>query len=161
MIRAEEAVTTQSDQLQPPVEPPSRAGRVRVSRRAFIGGAAAATAVLAAGGATAVIVRERGAGHRTAGPAGTPAAAGAGIPPDALADPDVRLRHLLRRTTFAATAADVARFKGVPLDKVVDQLIEEAQADDSATESAVAALGYDRSKPADVVATWTARCWSG
>ena len=131
------------------------AARVRISRRKFIGGAAAA-AVVTAGGASAAVVLHR-EGGRQAGAidansfAPTPAAS------RALEDPDVRLRHLLRRTTFAVLPADVQRYRGKPLDAVVDDLLASAGGDDSATDAKLAAYGLDLTKPADIVSWWLAR----
>jgi hypothetical protein len=85
-------------------------GTVWVSRRRLLIGARAAAAVLTAGGATAAIVQhERGAGSGAAnGDARTGASTAVADPgPNPLDDPDTRLRHLLRRTSFAALLADV------------------------------------------------------
>jgi hypothetical protein len=66
---------------------------VRISRRRLIGTAAAASALVAAGGASAVLVARELDGGSSPG-----TDEGAGLPPpDALNDPAVRLRHLLRR----------------------------------------------------------------
>ena len=129
---------------------------VRISRRRLLGGAAVAAAAGAAGGAVvAVVGHERSGGGPRA--VATPADAAGGSLPDALATHDARLRHLLRRTTFIATASDLQRFAGMPLDGVVDALLASASADDSETDAAIAALAYDTSKPVDVIATWLAR----
>jgi uncharacterized protein (DUF1800 family) len=140
--------------------PPERPGPVRISRRKVIGGAAATAALLTAGGATAAVVMHERGSSPSAPASGGPAAAGNAsqtAPSDALKDSDVRLRHLLRRTTFAATAADLARYKNAKLNDVVDDLLASPSIDDSAADQAVTALNYDLTKPADVVATWVAR----
>ncbi len=132
-----------------------RPANIRVTRRQFLSGAAASAALLTAGGAAATIaLRERDGGAPSAS-----SRADATVEPsaDAFAVNDVRLRHLLRRTTFAPTPADLRRFRGIPLDRVVDALLDSASDDDSETDAAIAALGYDRLKPGDVVATWLAR----
>ncbi len=125
---------------------------VRISRRRLIGTAAAASALVAAGGASAVLVtRELGGGASPGTDAGLP-------PPDAFHDPAVRLRHLLRRATFTAAPADVARFQGRPLASVVDALIEEAdRGDDATVAAALDTYGYDFTKPRDAIAWWMAR----
>jgi len=127
---------------------------IRISRRRLLGGAAAGAALLTAGGATALVLKERdGAGPSPEAHA-TPTAAPR---PDALATDEARLRHLLRRTTFAAAAADVERYRGMPLERVVDALIEGTATTDTATDDEIAALAYDATKPGEVVATWVAR----
>ncbi len=136
--------------------------RVRLSRRRFLGGAAASAALLTAGGATAVVLKERGgtsvkATTATARPVSSPSSAGLAAASPALEDADVRLRHLLRRTTFTATSADVTRFAGMALPDVTDALIASAGDDDARADAAVAALGYDTTKAGEVVATWVAR----
>ncbi|HYM15989.1 MAG TPA: DUF1800 domain-containing protein [Dehalococcoidia bacterium] len=139
----------------PEPAPPPRTGAVRISRRKLLGGAAAAAALVTAGGATAVVLKERGAGSSSGGSA--PLAAGLNTPPDALKDADTRLRHLLRRTTFTATPADVARYHGTALEKVTDDILASAALDDSAADQSLASLNLDTTKPADVIATWVAR----
>jgi uncharacterized protein (DUF1800 family) len=132
----------------------------RISRRDLIGGAAATAALLTAGGATAAVVMHKRDSGTTALPA-TGASAnldpGLTASPDALDDAGVRLRHLLRRTTFAATAADLARYADMPLDAVVDDLLASPSIDDTAANEAVATLDYDLTKPGEVVAMWVAR----
>ncbi|MHB8376500.1 MAG: DUF1800 domain-containing protein [Dehalococcoidia bacterium] len=140
--------------------PGSPTRTVRMSRRRFLGGAAATAAVLTAGGASAaVVLRERGAGSTKqaainpgALPRTTP-----GAQSDALTSADVRLRHLLRRTTFAALPADVARFSGQPLGHVVDELLDTAAVDDSAAEAKLSSFGLDLQKPQDSISWWLAR----
>lgn len=125
--------------------------RIRISRRTFLGAAAgSAAALVAGGGAVAVVRHERGG-------SGKAAAAAASSPPTPLTTDDARLRHLLRRTTFATTSDDLRRFGGQPLDGVVEALLASSTAADPAADQAIAALNYDTSKPADVVATWLAR----
>ncbi|MBF6600202.1 MAG: DUF1800 domain-containing protein [Dehalococcoidia bacterium] len=135
---------------------------VRVSRRRFLRGATAGVLLTAGGASAAVVMRERGGEARTAvlrpgAPSVATPAPAATAPSTALRDPDVRLRHLLRRTTFVALPADVRHFSGQPLDSVVDQLLGQAAADDTLTESALAGLGLDLTKPADIVSWWLAR----
>ncbi len=135
---------------------------IRVSRRRFLTGAAAGAAVLTAGGASAVVLHERGNSSDTKARPPVAAIAGDGklsvdSGPNPLDHPDTRLRHLLRRTSFVAAPADVERFRSVPLDQVVDMLLDASGIDDSAAESKVAALSYATDKPADVIGTWVAR----
>ncbi len=119
---------------------PDQQPPVRISRRKLIGGAAATAALLTAGGATAaVVMHERGSGATPSPATGGSAKLDPGLVPasDALDNPDVRLRHLLRRTTFAATPADLARYDGASLDDVVDDLLASPSIDDSAADQAV------------------------
>jgi uncharacterized protein (DUF1800 family) len=138
------------------MEPGPRPSGARINRRTFLGAAAGSAAAVAAGGAAVAVVRHErgGSSPRTTS---TPAAAEGGPPADVLATKDARLRHLLRRTTFAATPADLQGFAGMPLNDVVDTLIGSATAADTETDAAIAALKYDNAKPADVIATWVAR----
>ncbi|MDE3094459.1 MAG: DUF1800 domain-containing protein [Chloroflexota bacterium] len=139
--------------------PESRAARVRITRRRFLGGAAATAAVLTAGGASAVVLRDRGGGsaQRTAIKPGALPRTTPGTPSNPLATADLRLRHLLRRTTFAALPADIQRFSGQPLDHVVDQLLDTAAVDDSAAEAKLASFALDLTKPQDIISWWLAR----
>ncbi|MBI2723887.1 MAG: DUF1800 domain-containing protein [Chloroflexi bacterium] len=134
-----------------------RGSDVKVSRRRFLAGAGAAAAFLSAGGASAgVWLHERGS-------AGTPLAEGVSSDvttqsgPSPLDDPATRLRHLLRRTSFAALPADVKRYDGVPYAQVVDDLLAQDGRSDAAADAYVAGLGFDTQRPADVIAAWVAR----
>jgi uncharacterized protein (DUF1800 family) len=130
---------------------------VRISRRKFIAGAAATGAIVTAGGASAAVLMHERGGAKTAtlDPGGLRVATP--VVSRALEDPGVRLRHLLRRTTFAALPADVQRFSGQPLDHVVDQLLDVDAIDDGATDARLASFSYDLTKPADIVSWWLAR----
>ncbi len=99
--------------------------------------------------------RRPGASNKDARTGASTAAADSG--PNPLDDPDTRLRHLLRRTSFAALPADVEHYRGMPAEQVVDDLLAQTSRDDSATDTAVAKLNYDMQKPAEVIATWIAR----
>ncbi|HZP57968.1 MAG TPA: DUF1800 domain-containing protein [Dehalococcoidia bacterium] len=131
-------------------------GEVRVSRRKLLGGAAAGAALLTAGGASAALVmRNRDGGGDNRPALDVPQAALASENP--LADRDVQIRHLLRRTGFVATPAAVARYRDMPLPDVVDALLADATADDAATQSQVDAAVPDTSKPAGAVSWWLLR----
>ncbi|TAK70822.1 MAG: DUF1800 domain-containing protein, partial [Dehalococcoidia bacterium] len=135
------------------MDPSGQDRRVRVSRRTFLAAAAGTAAVVAGGGAVAVVRHERGGGSTSSTTAEQASEPRAG----ALATDDARLRHLLRRTTFATTAEDLRRYGAMPLRDVVDQLLASTTEDDSATDAAIGELGFDTSKPVDVIATWIAR----
>jgi uncharacterized protein (DUF1800 family) len=131
---------------------------VKVSRRRFLVGAGATAAVLTAGGATAGVVLH----ERSSETAAKNATALDGVPttdagPNPLDDPDTRLRHLLRRTSFVALPADVERYRGTPIDKIVDDLLSQDAIDDGAVERTIAGFNFDAQKPADVIGTWIAR----
>lgn len=135
-------------------------GTVKVSRRTLLVGAGATAAVLTAGGATAgVVMRERGGGSvvstKDADTLGTLPTEATGSNP--LDDAETRLRHLLRRTSFVALPAEVERYRGVPVERVVDDLLAQASIDDSAAENMIADFRFDAQKPADVIGTWLTR----
>ena len=106
----------------------AKLGTVKVSRRGFLAGAGATAAVLTAGGAAAgIVMHERGGGSDAAKKrATTVEETAAGTGPNPLDDADTRLRHLLRRTSFVALPADVERYRGMPLEQVVDDLLGQA-----------------------------------
>ena len=140
----------------------AKLGTVKVSRRGFLAGAGATAAVLTAGGAAAgIVMHERGGGSDAAKKrAMTVEETAAGTGPNPLDDADTRLRHLLRRTSFVALPADVERYRDMPLEQVVDDLLGQASVKDSAADAAVADLNFDMEKPVDVIATWVARLMS-
>jgi hypothetical protein len=127
---------------------------VKVSRRRFLVGAGTTAAVLTAGGATAGVVLH----ERRSEVAAKNAAKLDGVPttdtgPNPLNDPDTRLRHLLRRTSFVALPADVERYRGTPIDKIVDDLLSQDAIDDAAAERTIVGFNFDAQKPADVIGT--------
>ncbi len=128
---------------------------VKVSRRRFLAGAGATVAVVAAGGSAAGVVL-----HERSGPSAGGATTLGTLPPtgpNPLTDGDTRIRHLLRRTTFAALPPDVERYRAMTPARVVDDLLAQAAASDAAGDKAIAAYNFDTQKPADVIATWIAR----
>lgn len=74
---------------------------VKVSRRRFLAGAGATVAVVAAGGSAAGVVLHERSGPRTSAGGATTLGTLPPTGPNPLADGDTRIRHLLRRTTFA------------------------------------------------------------
>lgn len=131
---------------------------VKVSRRRFLVGAGATAAVLTAGGATAgVVLHERKSGTAAKSAITLDGQPTSDAGPNPLDDPDTRLRHLLRRTSFVALPADVARYRDTPIDKVLDDLLSQDAIDDSAIEATIAGSNFDAQKQSDVIGTWTAR----
>jgi uncharacterized protein (DUF1800 family) len=132
--------------------------RVKVSRRRFLVGAGATAAVLTAGGAAAgIVLHERESETAATNAITLDVLPTADAGPNPLDDPDTRLRHLLRRTSFVAAPADVQRYRGTPVDKVVDDLLSQDAIDDSAVDKTIAGFNFDTQKQPDVIGTWITR----
>lgn len=116
--------------------PPMDRKRSPIGRRGLLMGAAVA-------GLGALIATE----------VGSAAKGGADAP---LSD-DLKLRHLLRRAGFGASAAELATYRQLGLDQTIDQLINYETVDNSALDRRLAQLNLDLTKRPDIQRWWTLR----
>jgi uncharacterized protein (DUF1800 family) len=111
----------------------------RVSRRAMIAGSALGLAALSGGGiALGAWVRDGG-----------PGAIFHGSVPNSQ-----QIGHLLRKTGFGPSPADLAAYKNLSYSDAVDRLINYQQVSDSETDNRLQALNLDMNKPLDQQQWW-------
>lgn len=81
---------------------------------------------------------------------------GAGPPPSPLADPRVRLAHLMRRAGFGVTPEELDRLEAIGYEAAVDRLLEYDREPDP-VEERLASLDLDLTKPEDLKRWWIVR----
>lgn len=136
---------------------PTGTGSVRsrgLSRRLFLGGAG----VTAAGiGALALERARRSGGPSTAEVASTEGAAPAEDPRAPIADPRLRAAHLLRRTGFAPTSAEIAAFAPLSAEEAADRLLNFDATPDDALASRAPRPEGDAPRPEGMARWWLRR----
>ena len=138
-----------------------------MSRRQFLAKAAAlgvtvtaASAYLAVGAPTVSAGAPAGGRYppatpfRTGRPAGEAAPKDAPAAPRALASEDDRVAHLLWRAGFGASAAELARFRGMGLQATIDHLVDFEGVDDSALEARLAEQEFDLEGRVNHIQRW-------